>query len=132
MHSLSEQLRSHIDQARVLILSSTIIRARQSAEILGTAFGVEIEEADVLRSEDPLLKNLPEVHKLIQSREDDADVIILVTHFEYATYFPGYFSRNALEIEARWYPIEVEMSEAVIIDCTTKTRKLIGPGEVTA
>lgn len=123
IRELSKKLKSSINGSPLLILTSNQDRARQSAEILGSAFNVGFEEYEILWSEGKHPEDLPGALELIRSRKNDAEVIVLVTHYEYVEDFPRYFGKNELGVELRSHLID--KGQAWVIDCQQKTIKHI-------
>ena len=122
--ALADRLHRLIDRASVLILSSTAVRARESAKILAKAFGGGIiEDYEVLWSESRHPEDLPAALALVKSRQDLADVIILVTHLEYTELLPAYFCRMVLDIHRPSQSLR--NGRAWVIDCELKTLELV-------
>lgn len=111
--ALADKLRSLINGVTVMILTSTVDRARESAEILGSAFGVGFEEHEILWSENSHPEDLPGTLELVRSRKDNADVLVLVTHYEYVEEFPSYFARE--ELGTSMHSRLIENGEAWVI-----------------
>lgn len=112
------------EDASVLILTSPDICARKCAEAIKDAFGAdaEFEEHKILWSEksDQNHDNWG-VLRLVRSRQDEAEVIILVTHYHYTVEFPTWFSNVALKTNLRPDPAEIKHGVAWVIDCVNKT-----------
>jgi len=123
IYFLTEQLGPHLDGGSLLILSSTADRAWQSAEILAEAFNVPYEKHEILLSDEDHFEDLAKALELVQSREEEADVIILVTHHEYAKYFPYHYAKHVFD--DLWEYQAIDKGDAWIIDCQDKTRELI-------
>lgn len=122
---LAEKLKPLMNGATVLILTSITDRARESAEILGSSFGVGFEEHEILWSDKLHPKDLPGTLELVRSRKDEADVLVLVTHYEYVEEFPAYFAREELGISLdSWL---IEKGEAWVLDCLQKTLTHVRP-----
>jgi len=124
IHELSNQLRNFINGEKILILSSPAPRAFQSAKIISEKLGVPVEEHEILWSDSDHLPDLDGLLEIIKERKTEAEVIILVTHFEYVEIFPGYFARNELGIDNVCPPVPSK-GEACLIDCTNKRLQLI-------
>jgi len=122
---LGDNIKKIADGERVLILSSTAPRGRESAEILSCCLGVGFEEYDILWSDNSHPENMPEVLKLVRSRKDEADVIILVTHYEYAGRFPAYFAKE--ELGENIPSSLIGNAEAWILDCENKILTRVYP-----
>jgi len=116
---LAKKLEAHINSDSVLLLTSPVDRARESAEIIGSYFGVGLEEHEVLWSENDHPEDFPRALELVKSRQGDVDIIILMTHFEYVEHFPAYFAKKELEVELRCRLIE--KGEAWVVDCEQKS-----------
>jgi len=120
MIHLGNQLKSTLNGERVVLLTSSALRARESAEMLGNTIGCNFEAHDVLWSDSAHRKDLPGVMELIRSKRNDGDVLILVTHLEYIEYLPKYFSME--EFGEPVFPhMEILYGEAWDIDCDKKT-----------
>lgn len=127
IQALGEKLEKFTEGETVLILSSTADRARQSAEILAKLLDVEsFEQHEVLWSEASHPQDFPGALSLIRKYKDTADIIILVTHLEYAEGFSGYFGREELGVRLGYCP-NVKKGEAVIIDCVAQTLTHVEP-----
>ena len=111
------------DDMSVLVLASPAQRTYESAEIISKLFDIESETQDDLLSDglnSPM--NLDRLYKRIKSI-DKADVIILVTHFDYVADFPNYFSE--MEWGIKLPSVEIGRGEAWIVDCEQKTLTLV-------
>lgn len=123
--ALADKLKSLMNGATVMILTSTVDRARESAEILSSAFGVGFEEHEILWSENSHPEDLPGTLELVRSRKDNADVLVLVTHYEYVKEFPSYFARE--ELGTSMHSGLIEKGEAWVLDCLQKTLTHVRP-----
>lgn len=123
MNALAEKLKPLFSGCSVLVLTSTANRARESAEILTAAFSAACEAHEILLSESSHQEDLPGVYELVRSRQDLADVVMLVTHLEYARDFPSYFGEK--QLETHWHQGELEKGEAKVIDCEFKTIRYV-------
>ncbi|MBI4118720.1 MAG: histidine phosphatase family protein [Parcubacteria group bacterium] len=119
IRALAEKLKPFTNGATVLVLTSPAVRARQSAEIISSTFGVGFEEHDILWSDESRTENLLGTLELVRSRKDGAEVIILVTHYEYVERFPEYIAREELGTELRSRVIG--KGQAWVLDCLQKT-----------
>lgn len=126
MRLLAEQLRPQIDGDKIVILSSTADRARQSAEILGEVLGATHQLHEVLWSEGSRLPNHGKVLELIRAHEGNAETLILVTHLEYGEEFPAHFGHHALG-GIRLDGFGIEKGQAWVIDTETKRMALVAP-----
>lgn len=123
MQNLAECLQRFDDIGTWALLSSSFPRAVRSAEILADLLGIElVEQHDVLRSEADLRLDTSAVLSLIQKQR--ADVILVVTHFEYARALPNAIGEQLLE--GSLFPRdEIQPGRAWHIDCETKTCSLL-------
>lgn len=122
--ALTDKLRPLLRQASVRILTSTARRAQESANMLAQAFGVQAEAHDVLWSDEFHPENDSAVLQLIRSRGGDVDVLVLVTHFEYAQSVPECFSISELGVRLPSGPLR--KGQAWVVDCQSKTITSIG------
>ena len=121
---LAKKLKQLVDdEMLVVVLASPAERTSESAEVISKMFGVEFEKTDSLLSEGALYPmNLSRALELVKSK-DKADIIILVTHFDYVADFPKYFSERELGITLP--SIEIGKGEAWVVDCLKKTLILV-------
>jgi phosphohistidine phosphatase SixA len=125
MGALAEKLRAIMSGALALILTSTATRARESAKILSSSLGVGCEEHEILWSDGSHPEDLRGTLELVRSHQDKVDVLILVTHQEYAEDFPPFFAREELRTPMRTGLIA--KGEAWVVDCAQKTMTLVSP-----
>ncbi len=116
---LAEEIRALIGDARTLVLSSTTDRARQSSEILGAVLCAEFELHEVLWSQASHPEDFEKTLELVRNKKDRAEILVLVTHYEYVAGFPAYFARKELETTLRSRLIE--KGQAWVIDCENKS-----------
>lgn len=119
IQELGKKLCSIINQSSVLLLTSPKDRARESAEIIGSILKTDIEAHKILWSDCSRPENLPGVLELVKSHQNQAEVTILVTHYEYAELFPAYYARNELGFTLTSKPLN--KGEALVINCQQKT-----------
>ncbi len=119
IRALHARLKERIGNASVCILSSTKDRASESAQILADLFGVSFTEHEVLWSEASHPMDSDAAIALIQEHADQADFLILVTHFEYTRWFPEDYGEDVLGANFRGQ--EIEKGDACHIDCEAKT-----------
>lgn len=124
--SLAQKILEHTAEGKVVLLSSTADRARQSAEIIGSILGVEHQLHEILWSDCDHAEDYNKVLDLIRSRKEVFDFIILVTHLEYGERFPSHFGKHELE-ETRLNGYGIEKGQAWIIDCQTKQMTKLKP-----
>ncbi|MFC1594974.1 histidine phosphatase family protein [Patescibacteria group bacterium] len=119
MAILADNIKSLVNNESVLILSSTADRARESAEILGERLVANIEEFKILCAEDSYRENLQRVLELVLSRQDKANVLILVTHYGYVGDFPKYYGDEELKVQLEYR--RPGKAEGLVIDRENKT-----------
>lgn len=87
---LAEAIKPFIERQNVKIVSSTAGRAVASAEALSEILDLPFTQDKVLWSDNNHWIKLPETLDVIKSFAEHADIIILVTHLEYAEILPAY------------------------------------------
>lgn len=126
MQKLAESLQSLTNGNKVLLLSSTAKRASQSAEVISQMLSVSFEEHEILWSENCHPENKPSLLEFVRARKQEAEIVILITHLEYADSFPAYFAREELKINlGNTWPPEPEKGQACLIDCISKSFQLL-------
>ena len=115
---LASKLKPFINGHSVAILTSTAGRACESADILGSFFGVDYEQHEVLWSENRHRENFVEALNLVRLNKNKADTLILVTHYEYVQKFPRYFAEK--EMNVHFSSRLIGKGEAWVIDCQQK------------
>ena len=122
MRQLASQLRLHLSGCAVRVLSSTAPRAVDSAETLIRALALDglsdFELHPVLWSDEERRENLSAALELVRTKFEGIDVLVLVTHFEYAEGFPSFFARRVLDADIRHR--NVAKGGARVIDCIDK------------
>ena len=81
---------------RVRVLASPAGATFESAEILASAFGIEVETCGVLLVP-PL--NLAKVLDLVRFYQHEADTIVLVTHAACVELFPKCYGKEELRVD---------------------------------
>lgn len=119
IEALAKKLKTFVNGASIVILTSIADRARESAEILSSFFGVEHEQHEILWSENSHPEDFNGTLELIRSNSNKGDILILVTHYEYVEYFPSYFAEK--ELGAALHPRLIGKGEAWVVDCAEKT-----------
>lgn len=118
MEALAERLETTLEGKSVLILSSTTSRAQESSIILSQRFNAPIEAFDVLWSESSHPENMDGALQLIDEHADKADVLLVVTHYEYVKDFPAHYGRNRLGVT---FPSKlIDKGRAWVIDIEKK------------
>jgi phosphohistidine phosphatase SixA len=131
--ALGVNLKRIIDGMKVKILSSSALRAVDSAEILARQFGVkEFMRHDLLWSGtdkkiDPRFPGDEQYQELVEllQADDGCDVVIVVTHLEFTEDFPFYYGMNVLKGVSFPYS-EIPNGTAWMIDVVEKTCRHIG------
>ncbi len=122
MGRLGAKLKTRIE-GKVRVLCSTAPRALQSARLLAQYFGVEVESHDKLWSDEGHPEDVDAALSLIAAC-DDCDVLIVVTHFEYAIEIPSAYGKKVLGVPN--FPRgEVEKGSCRVIDCKEKTCRYV-------
>jgi len=139
MGRLANLLRKVIKEGdKTIVLSATSSEAMQSSGVLAGGLGIKVEHYDILQSAWVGVRkneNLRETLELIESKNADYDIIILVGNYTYVGGFPAFFCDKKLgkklTDEARK---EVIMpGEAFVIDyndktCQRLTRRMVSGG----
>lgn len=101
----------------VLILSSTAPRTVDSAEVLEIILGAKKELHELLWSEAGRREDYIAAHQLVQSVKNRADLVVVVTHCEYANGFPAFLGKTDLGRNFS-YP-DIGKGEGVLINYKT-------------
>jgi phosphohistidine phosphatase SixA len=131
MKQLAESLRSQLGGGKTIILFSTAPRGEQSARILAAELGItELEPHEVLWSdrENGRSAHPAKTLALVRSKKELYDIVVLVTHYEYAEEFPMYFSQCEFD-GLLFICVEIKKAEAWVIDCETRQRVRVKPQE---
>jgi phosphohistidine phosphatase SixA len=114
--ALAERIQPYTREAKVILLASPTMRARQSADILGDAIGVQPEVCGILSAETSYKGFYPQALEEVRRRQHLVDTLILVTHLEYAEEFPQYFIEQEL---GRMAPpqLSIQKGEGCAVDC---------------
>lgn len=119
INKLAQFLKSHMHEESVLILTSNMVRASQSAKILGDILNAPTKEDRILFSDSWHPENISAVLELVNSLQQETDILILVTHFEHVVKFPPFFAKQKFGIDFRCNGIE--KGEALVFDCEQRT-----------
>jgi broad specificity phosphatase PhoE len=103
------------------ILTSTALRAVESAKILGSLFKVQAEKHQFLYRGVELEK----LTNLIKSKAGTTDCIIIVTHLQYIDLFSKHIGKIFLETNFSEQQ-NIDNGQALIINCKTKKINLVG------
>ena len=118
----------HLETSAVQIITSSAPRAVDSAETIAGELGISL--ADIWK--DPALWSDTEHPQDDETALDlidqyasnpDTDVLIVVTHLEYARDLPEIFCSNVLNMHVQ--RTELEIGQSIIIDCEKKTTTII-------
>lgn len=71
-----------------IIVTSTAKRTAEAADILSHALGIPVEQSNVFLTDAFTVENIPAAINFIEAKQDDYDVIIIVTHLEYTDVLP--------------------------------------------
>lgn len=125
IESISEKIRDIVAGRGVVVLTSTAGRAVHSAEIVSEYLGVDAQPHAILWSDDEHVDDIPGAYDLILSYIDHADVIVVVTHYEYVMDLPEYFANRQLDcnLESR----VIEKGHAWDLNCKVPSLELVCP-----
>ncbi len=112
---LCDNLKPHVNGGRVAVFASPAPRVLGSAAIVAQAFKAKLEEWPKLYSDEQTPADLRWLMEMVRAKQDEADVIIILTHFDYVGKFPGYFARETAGVEVHSWA--VEKGGAWVIDC---------------
>lgn len=102
----------------ILLVSSPIQRAKESAAILAEHFRVPVMEHEVWTAPDDWSDNDGAL-QFIGDIGANIDTLVVVTHLPFLESFPAYFGTKALNVSLPYGG--VKKGQAQIIDCETKT-----------
>lgn len=125
-HGLTEAGRDEIEGAAVKIsdyvegkatvmFSSPAERAIQSAEIISEMLDIGFDIKQAIDSNRQY--NQAATLELVKKHMDEAEIIILVSHLECATYFPPFFAWKLFD--TRIFCEDAYYGDVVIFDCET-------------
>lgn len=132
MHDLEKLLEPlAASWGRIGFLSSEADRAFESAVQLASGFRCWVEPVELLWSESSHPENLPALLELLNEGADEVDTYVLVTHYEYVSFFPGFFARQEwsreLDANERQQVRLAVKGSALILDCIKQRVELIDP-----
>ncbi|TAK04126.1 hypothetical protein EPO34_03190 [Patescibacteria group bacterium] len=125
MRHLAELVRPDLAGRAVRLLSSTALRAVDSAEVLAQALALaSFERHDLLWSDNRHREDYAAALALIREKSEGVDVLLVVTHLEYAGYLPTLFGKEVLQtcITER----ELRRGQGRSIRCVEKTATVLG------
>lgn len=114
---LIERLKSLVTGQKVRILTSTEDRAKDTADIIARELNTSPPEAhEVLWSENKHPMNLPAALLLIQKYQDETEVLIIITHLEYAEVLSKHYGDKVLgkHVPAQY---DIQKGEATVLNC---------------
>lgn len=98
MRMTAEVLRSHL-AGNTKLLSSTAPRAVESAGIICDKLNLTYEQHEVLWVDQAHPENFPGVLELVRAHIYEVDILVIITHYDYAQYFPTYFCMKVLNVD---------------------------------
>lgn len=119
----TEKIRHYVSDGSILVISSTALRAKETAGIIANGFGCEFEGNEAIGSYYYQEDEIPQALELICSVAERADNIILVTHSEYCEILPVLFSQQNLDVE--FEIVRLRHGQAWIIDIKEKSIRII-------
>lgn len=119
MADLAEKIRPLTNNGTTLIVTSPLLRAQQSAAILGETLRLTVEEHTVLEEQ---MNNPPDyidrAVELVAAKQNDVETLILVTHFGLAEAIPRLWCQTKLGFN----PVTHSLccGQAWVVDCYVK------------
>ncbi len=132
MALLAKELEQRIGGGKILILSSPVNRARESAAILSSHFRTDVRHYHALWSGCDQPVDLLTTLNLVRKHKENTDALILVTHLEFTEQFPKFFAENELEAIHdsidRFHGVGLNNGQAWMIDCYSMMLELVTTG----
>jgi len=122
--ALSLAIKAQVGHSTVLLMSSDAKRAVACAAIIGEILGVEAEIHHELFSDACNPPDLLGGFRLTRAREGSAEVIVLVTNYDFVGQFPAHYARMKGFVAYSW---SVEKASALMLDCRTHEMQHIRP-----
>lgn len=123
IQELAPALANHV-VGNMLLVSSAIQRAKESATILAEHFHVPVNEHRVWEAEGEWGDNVGAL-QFLAGVDANIDTLVVVTHLPFLQSFPAHFGRNTLGVS---FPYGgVEKGQAQVIDCEMKTMTRVTP-----
>jgi len=122
MNALAERFRLLVGKESILVFASP--SARQSAEVLKEKISnARLEEYEILSESHGW--DFSELLKLVRSRADSIETIIIVSHYDCINRFPVFFTKKEWGIPV--HPEILSRGEARVMDCEKKMLFSISP-----
>lgn len=115
----------------ISMLCSTAPRALDSADVMGHVLGrmlIAREDHPAFWADDEHSHDFREGLSLIERAGENADVVIVVTHLDYANYFASFMARER-GWESHLPNFSVRYGEAVVVNYRTQSAALMRGGE---
>ena len=119
MEGLATKFKKMVLNKSALFLTSSALRASESAKVLAKSLSLQFIEYKELWSDKNHFPKAKTVLEIIESHQDKVDILIIVTHLEYAEILPVYFGKKVLCKD--WRVNEIKKGQAIEIDCQKKT-----------
>jgi hypothetical protein len=103
--ALSESIKTQVGGSSVLLLASDAKRACSCADIIAEVLGVGFETHREFFSDASNPPDLLGGYRLAKGRGKLADIVILVTHYDFVAQFPAYYAQ-VNGFDAHSWPIE--------------------------
>ena len=122
MSRLAGLLEPHLEGHHVRFLVSPAPRATDSAEVLMKELGrrEDYKSSDRLWCDDDHPENVDDALELLLEESTGVDVLVVVTHAEYAALLPTEFAKASFGARGSIFPMDVEKGRGRIIDCDRK------------
>jgi len=103
----------YTNNERVTIISSTARRAFDSAKVIASILKVKPKGYEVLWYDDEHPEDISDALSLIKSYKDKTDVLIVVTHYEFAKYLPSLICKEYSDSYVHTCPFEYIMPSII-------------------
>lgn len=124
MEDLAQQLRPYTTGCRVRMLASSAPRASDSGTVLAAKLELDgFEQHEILWSDNDHYQDDAAVLALIREKFEGVDVLIIVTHLEYAETLPTVFGQEVLGV--RFKMIDLGKGRCRVVCCEKKTAILL-------
>ena len=124
MLHMAEQLKPHLEGNTVRLITSTAFRADDSAKELARELGLTgYENHAILWSDRDHEQNNRAALALVRKKFEGVDVLIVLTHLEYAEELPTVFGKEVLQTQIE--PYELSHGQGRIVLCDEKTASVI-------